>query len=498
MKHLFKNLFLFFLLFAFLIFWPGCSVHQPTPVTNKTIDDIRPKEVLGKERLISPPPPPFKEELKPVATGLTKDARLYSMVFDYTPFGEVIHAMNQDSDLNLAIESDIDLTRTITVHLKDVTLEEALDMVVVKGAGYAWKIENESLYINKFEERIYQLDYLDMLGETDIETGGDMLASGVEGSGVAGKYKLNVTRSHEITDVWAGVQTALEGLKSEDGILQINRTAGIIYMADTPKKVASMVQFLDSLSESLHRQVFIEAKIMEVILNDENKYGIDWTSLWVYFTSQSSALPDALDISLNNGGALILSDQSSVSGIVDFLHTQGDVSVLSNPHLSVMNGQSAMMTVGFQLPYGDVEGVDRDTETDVITFGTTIKRAILGLQLGITPQISEHGIVTLHIVPTLTRIQEEVDVEIPTTATSTLAISNPVIDLQELATTVRVRQGNSVVLAGLISQIKRLEHEGLPILSGIPLLGNIFKHIEETEESRELVIYLTPYIKDVE
>lgn len=156
------------------------------------------------------------------------------------------------------------------------------------------------------------------------------------------------------------------------------------------------------------------------------------------------------------------------------------------------------MTVGFQFPYGDVSGVDRDPETGVVTFGTTIKRAVLGLQLGITPQISRDGIVTLHIVPTITRIQREEQVELPTSTTTTQSISNPVIDLQELATTVRVREGDSVVLAGLISQIKTLDHEGLPLLSRIPLLKYFFKHMEQTRESRELVIFITPYIREVD
>jgi type II secretory pathway component GspD/PulD (secretin) len=217
----------------------------------------------------------------------------------------------------------------------------------------------------------------------------------------------------------------------------------------------------------------------------------------VGFTSDSSILPDSLNISFNSGGTIALANQSSLNMILDFLRTQGDVSVLSNPHLAVMNGRSAVMTVGFQFPYGDVDGVDRDPETGVITFGTTIKRTVLGLQLGITPQISGDGIVTLHIVPTITRIQREENVELPTSVNTTQTISNPVIDLQELATTVRVRGGDSVVLAGLISQIKQLNHEGLPLLSNIPILKYLFKKVEDRWESRELVIIITPYLKKV-
>jgi type II secretory pathway component GspD/PulD (secretin) len=117
--------------------------------------------------------------------------------------------------------------------------------------------------------------------------------------------------------------------------------------------------------------------------------------------------------------------------------------------------------------------------------------------LGITPQISQNGIVTLHIVPTITRIQGEEQVEIPTASTTAQTISNPIIALEEIATMVRVKDGNSVVLAGLISQIKGLDHQGLPWFSKLPLIGPLFKNIDQSLENKELVIFITPYIKNI-
>jgi len=487
-----------FISFLCFIFLSGCALPEPRPVTDKGMDAIHPDTIIQKEKILPPPgPPPFSEKLEPVTRGLMQETKLYTLIFNNAPFGEVVRAITKDTDLNLSIESDIDLSKPVTVQLKRVTFKEALDMVVVKGAGYVWKLAEGNLNIKRFEERIYHLDYLDLSGETNIEVGGDMLASGVAGAGVTGKYQVKTTRPVEITDVWTALQKDLEELKSKEGTLRVNRSAGIIYMADTPKRIATMVQFLDSLSESLHRQVFLEAKIMEVKLNDTYRYGIDWASMNIGFTSGSSKLPDNLSINFNSGGTIALANQSSLNFILDFLRTQGDVSVLSNPHLSVMNGRSAVMTVGFQFPYGDVTGVDRDPATGIITFGTSIKRTVLGLQLGITPQISGDGIVTLHIVPTITRIQGEEKVELPTAVNTTQTISNPIIDLQELATTVRVRTGDSVVLAGLISQVKQLSHEGLPLLSKIPVLGYLFKKAQDQNESRELVIFITPYIKKI-
>ena len=494
----FRRRLLPFFAFALVSVAVGCSVHEPRPVIQKELTATRPTTILEKEKTAKRPgPPPFSEKVEPVTKGLQKEIRLYSLVFDRVPLGEALSTITSDTDLNLSVESGVDLARAVTVRLTNVTLEEALDMIVVNGAGYAWAMEEGILHIKKFEERIYHLDYLNLAGETEIDVGGDMLGSSVEDPAVAGRYQVKVTRESNQTDVWDAVLKTLEGLKSEDGNLRINRNAGIIYMADTPSKIRSMVRFLDSLSESLHRQVLIEAKILEVNLTDTHKFGIDWSNLEIAFKSDWGALPDNLEISLNAGGAIVLADRSRFSAIIDFLRTQGDVTALSNPHLAVMNGQSAVITVGFQFPFGDISGVDQGLETDVITFRTSIRRAVLGLQLGITPQISRDGIVTLHIVPTITRIQREEQVELPVTTTSTVSISNPVIDLQEVATMVRVKEGNLVVLGGLISQLRSLNHEGLPWLNKLPILKYLFGRMAESEENRELVIFITPHVKKI-
>lgn len=475
----------------------GCTTGIRKNSIRQTAPDKLPSLALEKEKIPdNPGPPPFKEKLLPVSKDLRHNPRLFSLVFDSAPFGDVLKAITDDATLNISIESEVNMNKVITVHLKQATFREAIDMVVEKGAGYAWHIEEGTLYIKAFQEKIYHLDYLDMVGSTDIEVGGDMLASGVENSGVTGKFQVKAKREGKSSDIWEGIQNILEGLKSENGTLQINRNTGIIYMKDMPAKIESMVTFLDTLTETLHRQVFIEAKILEIQLKDTNRYGIDWTSMQIRGTANDEFFVDNLDIGFNSGGSFFLSDQSAIGMIVDFLKTQGDITVLSNPHITVMNGQSALMTVGSQFPFGDITGVDRDIETGTTTYGVSIKRAVLGLQLGITPQIAKNGIVTLHIVPTITRIQGLEQVDIPTSATSSQAISNPIIDLQELATTVRVMEGKSIVLAGLISQIKQIDQKGLPILGEIPLLKYLFSHEEESNSNKELVIFITPYIKD--
>ena len=475
----------------------GCALQQPRPINIENVQSAEVQDAIQKEKAgLGPRIVPKVAKEMPSEVDMLSDTHRYSMIFNDAPLSQVLDTITLNTNFNLSVERGVDLTRPVTIRLTDVSFKEAMDMIVEKGAGYAWSFRENSIYIQEFEECIYHFDYLDIAGETEIEVGGDMLASGVEDSGVSGKYQMKSTRKAEDTDVWTSIQGALDEIKSENGSVRINRNAGIIYITDRPNRVDGMVTFLDALMDALNRQVYIEARILEVQLTENSQYGIDWSDFIVQFNNPPGSFPDQFALNVNSGGAIILSDQSAFSGVLDYLQTQGDVSVISNPHISVMNGKSAILTVGIQFPYGDIEGITRNEDTDTTTIDASIKRAVLGLQLGITPQISKNGMVTLNIVPTITRIQSEERVELPTSE-GAQSINNPVIELQELSTTVRVQAGSSIVLAGLISQIKNQTSEGLPVLSKIPFLGAMFNHMEEVLESRELVIFITPFVKDV-
>lgn len=477
----------------------ACAVPSPRPVQTAEVDRIQPKAALEQEKAVPPPgPPPFTEKLAPVVTGLEKIDRLFSLNFDNAQLGAVLQSLVGDTDISLSVESGVDLTRPVTVHSRNSTLAEALDLVVVKGAGYAWKSTGSQLEINRFEERLYVFDYLDLTGETSLDVGGDMLGSSIQDSGVAGKFQITAKREKVKGDIWEQVQKALEGIRSADGRLQINPRSGLIYLEDTPRKIASMVAFLDNMSVSLKRQVLIEAKILEVQLRDSQRYGIDWSSLGAAI--KGDFLFDIANFNLNNNGRVIISselDTSLLTAAVDFLQTQGDVSVLSNPHISVLNGQSAVMTVGSQFPFTDISGVTRDEDTDEVTIDATIKRAVFGVQLGITPQIARDGIITVNVVPTITRNEGEELVEVPTGTSEVVSFSNPVIGLQEMATTVRVRSGQAIIIGGLIAQEKVSTTSALPGFGRLPIFKYFFGNQEYEARNRELVIILQPHIKEV-
>jgi hypothetical protein len=157
--------------------------------------------------------------------------------------------------LNLSVESDVDLSRPVTVHLKQATFAEAMDMLVKNGAGYAWTVEGEVLFIKTFMERIYAFDYLDMPGERRTSRwAGTCWPPASKTSGVSGKYVLKTKKSEKTTDVWLGHRRDPDHAENRRWHHStVNRNGGLIYMADTPKQVAAMVRFLDAMSEALNQ-----------------------------------------------------------------------------------------------------------------------------------------------------------------------------------------------------------------------------------------------------
>ena len=198
----------------------GCAAHQPqTPeaFTQAVPNQEKPSRLLAEaKKAARPGPPPFTEQMAPLTKALDQDGHLYSLTFENAGLGEILTALTRDATFNLAVESEIDLGKPVTVQLRDVSLEEALDVVVVKGAGYAWAYEDGILQIRRFEQRVYHLDCLDLVGETVIDVGGDMLGSGVEDSGVAGKFQIKAAKLAQASDLWQAVADALEGLRSEE------------------------------------------------------------------------------------------------------------------------------------------------------------------------------------------------------------------------------------------------------------------------------------------
>ncbi|MBW1751100.1 MAG: hypothetical protein JRJ37_10480 [Deltaproteobacteria bacterium] len=485
--------------------------------------------------------------ISPLAPQLAVEAafpfenKLFSIsVIDY-PLGDVLLNLANAADLNLILSKDVDRLEPVSVNFNNIPLKTALD-TIISIHDYYYTIDKNILHVEGLQTRMFTVDYPLVYNKPESETGGDVLGGGGSGggeassaissSGLKGEFTIEVeVEEEEHLDIWQKIEDTLkyaarggEGLLSEQGKATVNRLSGTIVVTDRPKRLDLVEEFLDRISQALRRQVVIEAKIVEVSLNKGHDYGINWSMLKSTATKTVMAqlrdeqgalvlgengrpqvvptvfegnklLEFGSNLSAGVGGLSLgfLDETAPLSGqvVLDALATQGDVNVLSSPRLNVLNNQSALISVGRVIPYLDLAITTSEDEVNGETILRTesepiIARTLEGVTLGITPQISEDGFTTLHIVPII----------IEQAGSRVLSVLNedfvvPVFSVRESDTMVTVADGQTIVIGGLIQEKTDDTIRKIPILGDIPLLKAAFSHQSRKTSKTELVILLT-------
>jgi TonB family protein len=233
-------------------------------------------------------------------------------------------------------------------------------------------------------------------------------------------------------------------------------------------------------------EVFIDAKIVQITLSDKFQLGVDWQ----YFFSKQFNIKGPNALNLVSGGKITFSnlDASKTQGgdakiAVEALRTFGDTRVLSEPRLTVVNNQEAKILVGSKEPYVTTQ-ISQDSTTAVTA--ETINFIDVGVKLYVTPTIARDGFVQMKIRPEVSS----------KTGTLTTAQKNeiPIVETSESETVLMVEDGGTVILGGLIKDEDVQDHQKIPVLGDIPLLGLPFRSTKDTVKRTELVIFLTPHI----
>ena len=228
-------------------------------------------------------------------------------------------------------------------------------------------------------------------------------------------------------------------------------------------------------------QVMLEATIAEVTLNDQLKFGLRW-----YFARGQSQfrLTDSVlgAVAPAFPGFSYFLNTPNVQVAINALSSITDVNIVSSPTLMVLDNKRAVLQVGDEVP------VATQSAVGVVAPGAPVVNSIAfrstGIILGITPRISDNGRVLLDI-------EQEVSDVVPTTSST---IDSPTIQQRRVRTTVAVNDGESLVLAGLIQDKSTRDRQAVPLLGGIPVVGNLFKNKTDTIRRTELLIAITPRI----
>jgi MSHA type pilus biogenesis protein MshL len=286
---------------------------------------------------------------------------------------------------------------------------------------------------------------------------------------------------------------------SKDGKVVVSRHALTVFISDYPKNLKQVDAFLEAIEGSLHKQIMIEAKIVEVQLNDASREGVNWQLIegrigefiinakQVYLNPNMLTAPSALPVAANPYFRLFVGNKhlNIDNTFIDLLKTQGNINVVSNPRIATLNNQRAIIKVARQEVYFDEQQSNSGGISGTLATYTP-KFITVGLILDVIAQIDNNGYIVLNIHPMLT---EKVG-----TVRSPGGSEVPILDVREADTLVRVREGETVIIGGLIKDIKRVSDTGTKGLMDLPLIGWLFRLKEAESQKNELVIFLTPRI----
>jgi MSHA biogenesis protein MshL len=437
---------------------------------------------------------------------------------------------------NIVVQPGV--TGEVTLTLRGVTVPEAMEYARdAFGYDYTRTGSAFTVYSETMQARVFRVNYLDVkrTGKSRISVSSGQLTersgdggAGSGASGSTGTVAASGIETESDSNFWVDIEATVRTLVPEGNgrKLIVNPAAGLVVARAMTSELRAVESYLRTLQANLTRQVILEAKIVEVGLNENFQAGINWNVISTDSDGNSSAVGQFGgagvfdDGSNTSSGAPITVDPTTgamgvpvsptaiggaitaVLGIGDFnaviemLQGQGDVQVLSSPRVATVNNQKAIIKVG-----SDEFFVTKVTSnaTNTGAGGATTSRSVeftpffSGIALDVTPQIDESGIVTLHVHPTVSEVRDDVkqlEFGAGETETFPLALSS----VREADSIVRARSGQIIVIGGLMQESNRDDRFGVPLLSRLPLIGFLFRQTRVSSRKSELVILLKPIV----
>ncbi|MEK6731706.1 MAG: pilus (MSHA type) biogenesis protein MshL [Pseudomonadota bacterium] len=392
----------------------------------------------------------------------------------------------------------------ISLNLNNVTIPDVLDAVQ---QNYGYQYDKTSygyqIYPPQLETRTFTVNYLDIdrKGESNVLVSSGQMSQKVSGSGtaassttnsVAPTSKISTTSESDFWKTLTATLTLLVGDKDGHQVI-VNSDAGLVIVKAYPNEFASVAHYLDSLQANMSQQVILEAKILEVQLKSGYKAGIDWTVLGVSQTGRSALSTDLTAIT-RKIFTLDMHFGNAFSTIIDLLSTQGNVQTLSNPRISTMNNQMAVIKVGSdEFFVTDVSSTTTGSGSDATTSqNLTLTPFFSGISLDVTPQISTNGDVTLHIHPVISAVTDQTKTFTVSGKPQSLPLA--LSKIRESDDVVHAKNGQIIVIGGLMENKSSEEKGNTPFLSNLPVIGSLFKRTDQSFDKTELVILLRPVV----
>ncbi|EMB51412.1 MSHA biogenesis protein MshL [Vibrio mimicus] len=522
----------------------GCSMGHRDPVEAKQVLNQAINETNSRQ--IDQLPPSVEADLMPDMDSLTasepKTLQRFRIQAKDVEAKAFFASLVQGTEYSAAIHPAV--TGRITLNLTDVTLDEAL--AVVRDL-YGFDVVKEGKVIQVYPAGLrtvtIPVDYLQFkrtgrsltaittgtITNTDSNNNSNNSSSNNSSSSNSSSSSNNSNQTNSPTarggteiettnesDFWPQLEKAVAQLLGSSGGQAViaNPQAGVLTLRAYPDEIRQVTEFLGISQQRMHRQVILEAKILEVTLSDGYQQGINWNKAFTSNGSNyqigtgtisqdssgnpiSAVLPglDAIGTLLGGQSNLVISS-GSFDAVISFMATQGDLNVLSSPRVTASNNQKAVIKVGTDEYYvTDLSSVVGTGDNAQASPDITLTPFFSGISLDVTPQIDDQGNVLLHVHPAVIEVEQQTkritynsqQIELPLARSS----------IRESDSVIRAKDGDVVVIGGLMKSNTVDQVSKVPFLGDVPALGHLFRNTTKLTQKTELVILLKPTVVGV-
>ncbi len=379
------------------------------------------------------------------------------------------------------------------INVHDFTLTELLDMLLKdNNLFYTLEKNGKILKISYKITKSFPIDYVSFSqrkssSNKTIKTG----SSGEDGDD---STTVNFTSEFKF---WDKIEKEIKNILSSDpkaeAKVMINQEAGILTVTGTYNQIKEVEKYVKTILKRLHKQVLIDTKIIEITFDKEHNEGIDWSKFQISMQGNSDATKSRVDKVVQGSFSYpnyLIGYNFTIEALMQFLKTQGEVNIVSNPKILTLNNQPAIINVGKEVNYQYSTGVTT-TSTNSGTTTTPeyqVDSTFVGITLDITPEITQNDDIILKINPVVSEIADEHKDEkgVPYLA--------PDVKLKQLSSIVKVKNGKKILLGGLIQKREETVNTKVPILGSIPIIKHAFSGTRKKSVKSELIMIITPYI----
>ncbi len=404
----------------------------------------------------------------------------------------VLDNLTQECKMNLVVSDEMTserLNKSIGyMNISNYTFDELLTLLISDNNLFYTLTNNEKVIkVSYLQTKTFNIDYVSF--SDGSSNSNKVITTGSEEGAGSGTFSMDFTTKFKF---WDTIKDEISSILNRDSDSYksdstfINQDAGVVTVTGTKKQIERVESYIDKVTQRLHKQILIDAKIIEVKYNDERTLGIDWSKFEATFDGNRHESQPTIS-NLTNPNYLI-GYNFTMQGLLKFLKSQGDVSIVSNPKILTLNNQPAVINVGEQKNYKYSLGTTTTTTNGVVNSNPQyeVGSTFVGVTLNIVAEVTGDNFIILKVNPTVSEISEaHLDKDgIPSLA--------PDIKVKQLSSIVKVKNEKRVLLGGLIQKRTDDKETKVPLLGNIPLLGRMFKSNSKVESKSEMVIVLTP------